>query len=81
MVPDLDVIAFTLGIPYAHPLGHRGFLHSLLFALLLGACAPLFVAGGPKSNRRLVLAVTTIGIVVVSSHGTCPTPADRRFLM
>jgi inner membrane protein len=35
IVPDLDVIAFSLGIPYAHPLGHRGFSHSLLFAGVL----------------------------------------------
>jgi inner membrane protein len=34
-LPDLDVIAFRLGIPYTSPLGHRGFTHSLLFALML----------------------------------------------
>jgi inner membrane protein len=35
MVPDLDVLAFHVGIPYEAPLGHRGFTHSLCFALLL----------------------------------------------
>lgn len=35
-VPDLDVIAFKLGIPYEHMFGHRGFFHSLLFAYLQG---------------------------------------------
>lgn len=34
MLPDLDVLAFRLGIPYAAEFGHRGFTHSLLFALL-----------------------------------------------
>ncbi len=29
-MPDLDVIAFPLGVPYGHPLGHRGLTHSLL---------------------------------------------------
>jgi inner membrane protein len=33
MLPDVDVIAFGLGIPYAAKLGHRGFTHSLTFAL------------------------------------------------
>lgn len=33
-MPDLDVIAFWLDIPYEHPLGHRGFTHSILFAAL-----------------------------------------------
>jgi len=43
-IPDLDVIAFSFGIPYAHPLGHRGFSHSLLAGLLMGyATAFLFV--------------------------------------
>jgi inner membrane protein len=31
-LPDLDVIAFPLGVPYGHPLGHRGVTHSLVFA-------------------------------------------------
>ena len=35
--PDLDVVGFWLGIPYAHPLGHRGLSHSIAFALLVGA--------------------------------------------
>ena len=35
LVPDIDVIGFFVGVPYGHPLGHRGFSHSLLFALLL----------------------------------------------
>ncbi len=35
MAPDLDVIGFALGIPYHHPLGHRGLFHSPFFAMLL----------------------------------------------
>lgn len=34
ILPDFDVIAFNFGIAYEHPLGHRGFTHSLIFALL-----------------------------------------------
>jgi inner membrane protein len=34
LLPDLDVLAFSLGIPYGARFGHRGFSHSLLFALL-----------------------------------------------
>lgn len=40
ILPDLDVAAFALGIPYADALGHRGASHSLFFAgsvALLGA--------------------------------------------
>lgn len=36
IAPDFDVLAFKLGIPYHSFWGHRGFFHSLFFALLLG---------------------------------------------
>lgn len=36
MAPDMDVVAFKLGIAYADGFGHRGASHSLLFAVLLG---------------------------------------------
>ncbi len=32
VLPDLDVIAFSIGIPYGHFFGHRGFFHSPFFA-------------------------------------------------
>lgn len=35
VAPDLDVIAFRFGIPYASPWGHRGFTHSIAFALIV----------------------------------------------
>jgi inner membrane protein len=35
VMPDADVLAFKLGIPYEHPFGHRGFTHSLPFAWVL----------------------------------------------
>jgi inner membrane protein len=42
MAPDIDVIAFRLGIEYAHELGHRGASHSIIFALFLGLIAMAF---------------------------------------
>jgi inner membrane protein len=42
ILPDLDVVAFSFGIPYEHEFGHRGFSHSFFFAALtalVGACA------------------------------------------
>lgn len=36
VLPDADAVGYWVGIPYDHVLGHRGFLHSILFALLLG---------------------------------------------
>ena len=34
--PDLDVLAFRYGIPYESQWGHRGWTHSLVFAIMLG---------------------------------------------
>jgi inner membrane protein len=36
IVPDFDGLAFKLGIAYGGMTGHRGFTHTLAFALLLG---------------------------------------------
>lgn len=38
-MPDLDVIGHRLGIDYAHPMGHRGFTHSIFFAFLISLIA------------------------------------------
>jgi inner membrane protein len=37
VLPDIDVVAFALGIPYSSMFGHRGLSHSISFALLLSA--------------------------------------------
>ena len=39
IIPDVDVIGFGLGIRYGDMLGHRGFTHSLAFAVALAALA------------------------------------------
>ena len=42
IIPDADVIGFSLGIPYGHFFGHRGFFHSPFFGLLLSIFAVCF---------------------------------------
>ena len=67
VVPDFDVIAFRFGIPYAHPLGHRGLSHSLVFAAVLAAIAVVVFARSLPPPQRgttwLYLALAT------ASHG------------
>ena len=75
-LPDLDILAFKLGIPYAHPLGHRGFSHSLLFACLVGALSVLMVPREAWSHRRTLLATFVIGAIVVASHGILDATTD-----
>jgi inner membrane protein len=59
LLPDLDVIAFRFGIPYAAPLGHRGATHSFAFAALVGLLAWVLF-----KHRRLAL----LAGLVVASH-------------
>ena len=55
VAPDLDSIGFRLGIPYHHWPGHRGFSHSILFAIILGLMAILFIIGIEKSAKTRFL--------------------------
>lgn len=63
ILPDLDVLAFKFGIPYSHPLGHRGFTHSILFAVLWSVLLA-FVFG---KNRKLIF--TIVLFIATLSHG------------
>ena len=41
LLPDADVIGFSLGVKYEDPWGHRGATHSFAFALIVGAVVGL----------------------------------------
>lgn len=64
VLPDADVISFKLGVSYADALGHRGFSHSLLFALILGLPGPA-LAPWLRCGRLTALAV---GFFAAASH-------------
>lgn len=63
ILPDIDVIAFNFGIPYAHPLGHRGFTHSITFAILWGIIIALLLR---RQKKHIVFAVIFLSTI---SHG------------
>ncbi len=64
VLPDADVLAFALGIPYESPFGHRGFTHSIAFALVIGVlCLPL-----KSVIRASALAVFSISFISCISH-------------
>jgi inner membrane protein len=41
LLPDADVVGFSLGLEYGDPWGHRGATHSLAFALAVAAIVGL----------------------------------------
>jgi inner membrane protein len=68
VVPDLDVIGFHFGIHYGDFWGHRGFTHSLLFAVLLATLALLltFRQAVPGLSR---FALWMYFFLATASHG------------
>ncbi|MEZ0231993.1 MAG: metal-dependent hydrolase [Methylophilaceae bacterium] len=65
VLPDLDVLAFRLNIHYSDILGHRGFSHAILFALII-AFAAIALSRQLRTSR-----ITAFIFVAISalSHG------------
>jgi len=78
IVPDLDVVAFRLGIPYGALLGHRGFSHSLAFAIGLGLVAAILLrAGWPSGSPRPAFGRTfALLAAATASHGLLDAATD-----
>jgi inner membrane protein len=66
MLPDLDVLAFSFGIPYGALFGHRGFSHSICCALVVSLPVALLACGACAMPWWL-LWVILFGIM--ASHG------------
>lgn len=64
VLPDADVIGFRFGIRYADLLGHRGFSHSLLFAVIMGLVGALLA---PRLRGGRVMGFG-VGLFAVASH-------------
>jgi inner membrane protein len=75
VLPDADVLAFRFGIPYQNVLGHRGFFHSLLFALILaivgmvGLRQPVPGIGRGTLLLYLFLAAASHGLLDALTNG------------
>ncbi len=65
MLPDLDVLGFHYGIPYAAEWGHRGLSHSLMFALILAAIGAGFARQLVSTPRNTFWFL----LVTAASHG------------
>lgn len=74
-LPDVDVVGFYAGIPYGHPLGHRGLTHSLVFALLLGLLAPFCCPRVERFSGRW-WRLAALGFLAVASHGALDAMTD-----
>jgi inner membrane protein len=73
VVPDLDVLAFRFGIPYAAEFGHRGFSHSLLLALIIAVVGASLVRPLHTTLKRafwfLFVSMASHGILDALTNG------------
>ena len=69
VLPDFDVLAFKLGIPYADFWGHRGFFHSLSFALLVGGLTSTLFFRAAERRFGAWLFHTLVFTAATASHG------------
>lgn len=67
-LPDVDVVAFPLGIPYDSPWGHRGFTHSLFFAAVLGWLALEVLRLGEKRFSKSWWVLWACFFLATASH-------------
>ncbi len=90
VLPDLDVLAFRLGIPYAAEFGHRGFSHSLLFALIAAIVGASLVRLLHTTFKRafwfLFVAMASHGILDAFTNGGLGVAflwpvSDQRFFL
>ncbi len=63
MLPDFDVMAFRMGIPYEADWGHRGATHSIFLALTVTLAV---AAVWPKARRSIALLFLALSM---ASHG------------
>lgn len=76
-LPDIDSGLMAWGVPYDAFLGHRGFLHSLTFALLLSVIVVLwaFRRDAPPPTRRF-WALLAFFFLLTASHGVLDAFTD-----
>jgi len=73
ILPDIDVLGFRLGISYDHFWGHRGFTHSLMFAVITGAVTAVLVS---RTFTIRTLKLWFYFALCVASHGVLDAFTD-----
>lgn len=76
ILPDFDVAGFVFGVRYGDALGHRGFSHSLLFALMAGAAASWVFAREFPAFRARRASLALFFAAATASHGLLDALTD-----
>ncbi len=75
VLPDLDVLAYALGVPHGSMWSHRGITHSLIAAFVTGTLVAIL------SRRRFFASARTLAIylsLLMASHGVLDALTEGR---
>jgi len=77
IIPDIDIIGFYFGIRYTDLFGHRGFTHSLSFALLVSVL--VVVLGFPEVVRftKQWFSLALFFFLATASNGFLDSMSDK----
>jgi len=75
IIPDIDVVGFRFGIHYGDFWGHRGFTHSLLFAVILAIVMALVLSWRTDAGIRRS-ALFAYLFIATASHGILDAMTD-----
>ncbi len=68
--PDADVITLKFGIPYEHMFGHRGFTHSIFFAIVFGFFISIIFHRKDQFKYALLYMAATISHPILDAMTT-----------
>lgn len=68
-LPDVDVVGFYLGVRYGDTLGHRGFSHSLLFALIVAVLVTVAAFPAVRRFSKQWWLLIACFFISTASHG------------
>ena len=69
ILPDIDIFGFYLGVPYDSFWGHRGFTHSIIFALIISFLITcIFFQKEIKKNKKFILFYLVAFFLVIVLH-------------
>jgi inner membrane protein len=69
VIPDFDVTAFAVGIPYDAFFGHRGFFHSILFAAILAFVVVAIFFKKHQVEGKSRFGMFVYFFLICASHG------------
>jgi inner membrane protein len=73
VMPDLDALGFWLGVPYESFWGHRGFTHSIAFAVLLSGIFAWWISDSTAISRTRLWGLYCVATL---SHGVLDALTD-----